>query len=72
MLEHACDPEMAFFGSNFDHVSKSRVGLFIVAPEMAQNSNHFWLEFYFSSNFEPSQDFRAKISFDFLSHFMRL
>ena len=30
--------------------------------EVAQNSIHFCLEFYFSSNFEPSQDFRAKKS----------
>ena len=28
--------------------------------EMAQNSNHFCLELNFSSNFEPSQFFRAK------------
>ena len=33
-------------------------------PERAQNSNrnHFCLEFNFSSNFELSQDFRAKES----------
>ena len=29
-------------------------------PEIAQNSNYFCLEFNFSSNFELSQDFRAK------------
>ena len=29
---------------------------------MAQNSNHFCLEFNFSSNFEPSQNFRTKKS----------
>ena len=31
-------------------------------PEMAQNSNRFFLESIFSSNFEPSRSFRAKKS----------
>ena len=30
--------------------------------EMAQNTNHFCLEFNFSSNSEPSQNFRTKKS----------
>ena len=50
------------FGSCQNHESKSRVGslFWFKNPEMAQNSNHFCLEFNFSSNFEPSQDFRTK------------
>ena len=47
-------------GSKSHRRRQSHVTNYMHNPEMAQNSNHFCLEFNFCSNFEPSQSFRTK------------
>jgi len=61
MMEYACDFEMA------QNWFQLEISITCQNSEIAQNSNHYCIEFNFSSNFEPSQNldtgliFRAEI-----------
>ena len=50
-----------FFPRNIGHELFAKVAhsFELEKIEMAQNSNHFCLEFNFSSDFEPSENFRT-------------